>query len=373
MAGMYIHIPFCKQACSYCNFHFSTSTKNREKLVDAICNEIAARQEYLQDKQLKTLYFGGGTPSMLSQFELESIFNSLSKHYDISELEEVCLEANPDDLSSEKLNELKQFPINRFSMGIQSFQQEDLDFMNRAHTAAEGTAAIKRAQDAGFENLNVDLIFGIPTSNLKKWEKNLQKFFGLNVPHLSSYALTLEEKTAYWSWVQKGKVKAPNEEELAAQYQLLQTYISNESWEHYELSNYCKEGYRAVHNTNYWTGKHYIGIGPSAHSYNGISRRWNLSNNVRYFATDPKSDEYFEKEILKEKDRYHELLINRLRTKMGIDLDEMKEDFSIAVLTHFQEAVKSIEDYLQLEKDAIRIKEQYWLTSDHILRKLMLD
>lgn len=373
MAGIYIHIPFCKQACTYCNFHFSTTGKNREQLIQALLKEIEIRKSYLNGEPIRSIYFGGGTPSMLSQKELASLFSQLEKHFDLSQLKEVTLEANPDDLNREKLSTLKTTPINRLSIGIQSFHEADLMFMNRAHKAEAGQRSIQDAQDAGFENLTIDLIYGVPGSNLKKWEENLQTFFKLKVPHLSSYALTLEENTAYAHRVKKGEIAAPNENDLADQYELLQVYIMQNDWEHYELSNYALKGNRALHNSSYWQGENYLGIGPSAHSFNGISRQWNVANNHLYTSANFLEDHYFEKETLSEKDRYHDALISRLRTKMGLSKSVLENEFSTEVLNHFYEKLAGLSSYIKEEKTVYGIKEEYWLTSDEIIRKLMID
>lgn len=373
MAGIYIHIPFCKQACTYCNFHFSTSRKNREQILSTILKEIALRKGYLDKQTIESIYFGGGTPSILSEIELGAIFSQLEKHFDLSGLKEVTLEANPDDLNNKKLRELKSLPIDRFSIGIQSTHQDELDFMNRAHNASEGIDSVKRSQDAGFEKISVDLIFGIPNGTIQKWEENLERIFELNVPHLSAYALTLEEKTVYHHLVKSGKYTAPKEDELAEQYNLLQNYISDNNWEQYELSNYCQGEKYAFHNSSYWKDELYLGIGPSAHSYNGKSRQWNLANNQAYSKGLKRATNYFETEELSEENRYHETLISRLRTKWGLPQKFMTENFSEKVNEHFEKQAESLSEYLVLTNGVYQIPKDYWFTSDNILQKLMLD
>lgn len=373
MAGMYIHIPFCKQACNYCNFHFSTSLKYKDDIVKAILREIDNRKDYLEDKKIRSIYFGGGTPSLLSKDELNMIIASISKTYDLSDLQEVTLEANPDDLSPEKLKEIHGTIINRLSIGIQSFHQDDLDFMTRAHTAEEGIRSIKEAQEIGFENITIDLIYGVPTSSSAKWEENLEHFFELAIPHLSSYALTVEDRTAYAHQIKKGKVSAPDEDDLAEQYDLLQKYVRENQFEHYELSNYAKSGFHAVHNSSYWEGESYLGIGPSAHSFNGTSRQWNVANNSLYLRSDFAKDDFFQREELSERDRYHDALISQLRTKKGISLGLIEKEFSQKVRDHFFRSAENLKEYLKMEKASYAIKEEYWLTSDDIVRKLMLN
>ena len=373
MAGIYIHIPFCKQACSYCNFHFSTTAKHREEIVSAMLKEIEHRADFYDDELIKSIYLGGGTPSILSQAELSSIFNQLERHFDLNELEEVTLEANPDDLSKEKLRELKELPINRLSIGIQSFHQKDLDFMNRAHSAEEGIASVKRALDMGFEKLSLDLIFGIPTSTTAQWEANLKQIFSLDFDHLSAYALTLEEGTLFHHQVKSGKIKEVDDQVVAEQYQLLQDYIEHENWEQYELSNYCRNEQYAIHNTAYWMNERYLGIGPAAHSYDGRNRRWNVANNHLYYKHIHEGKEYFETEQLSEVDRYHELLISRLRTKWGIPKTFLEETFSSIILEHFTNSCAKLSEYIEEKDDRYQIKGRYWFTSDNLLEQLMMD
>ncbi|MAY83241.1 MAG: coproporphyrinogen III oxidase [Flavobacteriales bacterium] len=373
MAGIYIHIPFCKQACSYCNFHFSTTAKHREEIVAAMLKEIEHRADFFNGEAIKSIYLGGGTPSILNQAELSSIFKQLESHFNLNDLKEVTLEANPDDLSKEKLRELKELPINRLSIGIQSFHQKDLDFMNRAHSAEEGIATVKRALDMGFEKLSLDLIFGIPTSTTADWEANLRQIFSLDFDHLSAYALTLEEGTLFHHQVKSGKAKEIEDREVAEQYNLLQDYIKNESWEQYELSNYCRNEQYAIHNTAYWMNEKYLGIGPAAHSYDGAKRRWNLANNHLYYKHIHEGKQYYETEQLSEIDRYHELLISRLRTKWGIPKTFLEETFSSNILEHFTNKLSKLSEYFEEKDDRYQIKRAFWFTSDNLLEQLMVD
>ena len=373
MAGIYIHIPFCKQACSYCNFHFSTSSKNRQRILDAMLKEIEDRADFFIDEQVQSVYFGGGTPSILDQSELSQIFKKLETHFDLSRLKEVTLEANPDDLSQKKLQELRNTPVNRLSIGVQSLHQKDLDFMNRAHNAEEGIKSVERALAAGFEKLSLDLIFGIPNSTNQEWEDNLKKIFQLDFDHLSAYALTMEEGTLFHHLVKNGKVRELEDHQVAEQYELLQEYSLTHGWEQYELSNFCKADQVALHNTAYWMNHKYLGIGPSAHSYDGKTRRWNIGNNHLYCNQMEKGEAYYDTEVLSEKDRYHELLISRLRTKWGIQKAYLEQHFSPACNRHFRQALEKLDPLLEINDGTVKIKRPFWFTSDQVLGVMMMD
>jgi len=373
MAGIYIHIPFCKQACSYCNFHFSTTAKHRQAIVKGIATEIQQRADFFRDEPINSIYLGGGTPSILSQAELSSIFTQLEKHFDLSELKEVTLEANPDDLSYEKLKALKSLPINRLSIGIQSLHQKDLDFMNRAHNSKEGIASVERSLEMGFEKLNLDLIFGLPNSNLAEWESNLDQLFALDFEHLSAYALTLEEGTRFHRQVERGKLKELDDHLVAEQYQFLQDFIQQQGWEQYELSNYCKNDKIAIHNTAYWMNEKYLGIGPAAHSFDGKMRRWNVANNHLYNKQINAGEPYFQTEELSETDRYHEVLISRLRTKWGLSWEYLNDHFSETTLQHFKKCIEMQNEALLIDEEKVQIKPKHWFTSDQILRELMMN
>lgn len=321
MAGIYIHVPFCKQACHYCNFYFSTSLGNKPRYLQALLQEIELSKDYLAGETIETLYFGGGTPTSLEVSELKQIVEALQKHYDLSKLQEFTLEANPDDLTTNKVAELKQllpYGLNRFSIGIQSFFEEDLRYMNRVHNAEEALASIKRVQDAGFSNLTIDLIYGTPTMNNERWLQNLQQAFALQVPHISSYALTVEPKTGLENKIRKKMALPVNEEQSAQQFQLLMQQMQLAGYEQYEISNFAKPGAYAVHNTNYWRGKKYLGLGPSAHSFNGPARRWNVANNILYIEGLQKGALPYEEEILTPAQQINERLMTGLRTMWGV-------------------------------------------------------
>jgi oxygen-independent coproporphyrinogen-3 oxidase len=327
MSHLYLHIPFCKQACHYCDFHFSTSQNNKGEMVRAMMKELEMRKSELPGKNLDTIYFGGGTPSVLSGDELKFIFDSISKHFSISPGAEITLEANPDDLTPGFLKELRTTPVNRLSIGIQSFRDEDLKMMNRAHTSSQAEAAVKRAQDAGITNLTVDLIYGIPGLTEIAWRKNLDKINELEVQHVSSYCLTVEPKTALAQFIRSGKF-APLDEALASQhFRQLTDFAAEHQFEHYEISNFAKKGFIAKHNSSYWFGDPYLGIGPSAHSYDGDKRRWNISNNAKYLQLISIGKNAYEEETLTANERYNEFVMTHLRPMWGVKLQELPEEF----------------------------------------------
>lgn len=337
MAGIYLHIPFCKQACTYCNFHFSTLLKNKDDVLKAMLKEIQLQKSFFPDKTaIETIYFGGGTPSLLSAKEINELLNEINKHFTVSSTPEITMEANPDDLSAAYLSSLKnETAVNRFSIGVQSFFEEDLQYMNRAHNAQEAINCIKVAQKTGFENLSVDLIYGTPTMNNERWTKNLQTVFDLQVPHISCYALTVEEKTELASLIKKKKSIEPSDELMAQQFSILLDEMSKHNYTHYEISNFCKEPHFAKHNTNYWKGVPYLGIGASAHSYDGVKRYWNIANNAVYAKKVLNNELANESEILSETDAYNEYVMTSIRTIFGTDKNEIQIRFGDEYLNHF--------------------------------------
>jgi len=374
MAGIYIHIPFCKQACSYCDFHFSTKLTNKKSVLSAVEKELKLRSNYLGQELVDTIYLGGGTPSLLSEIELQSIFQTVLNNYTVSDHAEITLEANPDDLTKVKLQELKQTPINRLSIGVQSFFEEDLRFMNRAHNAKEAVTSIQNAKEVGFDNLSIDLIFGSQTTSNEMWQRNLSIFFDLGINHLSAYSLTIEEKTALAHNIAKGKVENIDDEKNYTQYLILQNAIKENGFEQYELSNYCIDESYSKHNTSYWQNKKYLGIGPSAHSFNGISRQWNVKNNALYTKAINEGNSYFEKEELSEIDRYHEYLITSLRTKWGVDVSKMDMLFSPSIVEHFNTKMFFVDKSLvDLSHDNLTVKSDNLFQSDEVVRQLMID
>ena len=356
MAGIYIHIPFCKKACHYCNFHFSTSLKNRNDFVQALLKEIEWQKEYLQHEPVETIYFGGGTPSLLPDAELREIMEKIYRTFDVNGNAEITLEANPDDISREKIKDWKKTGISRLSLGIQSFFDEDLQWMNRAHNADQGITSIHTILDEGMNNLSVDLIYGTPGLTDKNWEKNIERVIALNIPHLSCYALTVEPNTALNTMILHKKTENINPDDQARQFLLLMQWMGKSGYEHYEISNFALPGKRSRHNSAYWQGKKYLGLGPSAHSYNGISRQWNIANNALYIQSLMNNNLLFEKEVLTNIQRLNEYIMTSLRTTEGIDLRYLSEKFDLATRTAIEtNAAHYIKD-LKLLKEDLRLK-----------------
>lgn len=319
MAGIYIHIPYCKQACVYCDFHFSTLGKDKDAMSEAILKEAELRKDYLDGESISSIYFGGGTPSTLAYSEIQRIIERLSNSFRIKDGAEITLEANPDDLDISYLKGLKSTAVNRLSVGIQSFKESDLRFMNRAHTAKEAESSLRLMQELGFDNYSIDLIYGLPGQSANHWQEQMQQLLDFSVPHFSAYALTVEEKTELAFLQASGKVKV-EEERAAEHFALLQDFVKIHGYEHYELSNFAKPGQRARHNSSYWDGSTYLGLGPSAHSFNGKQRSWNKANNALYLKALQSGQLIAEQEDLSEKDQYNESLMTSLRLMEGISL-----------------------------------------------------
>ena len=375
MSGIYIHIPFCKQACHYCDFHFSTSLQNKGLFLNSILSEIDLRINYLPNKKIESIYFGGGTPSLLSEKETFLILEKIYKLYNVSKDAEITLECNPDDLSDEKLKELKRLEVNRLSIGLQSFDEEELIWMNRAHTAKESESSVKRAQDRGFENITIDLIYGSKFSNLANWKKTLNKAIALDVKHISSYNLTIEEKTKLGHDFKLKKEVAIDDEKSSELFLEMINRLEKNNFIHYEISNFGKEGFFSLHNSNYWKGEHYLGLGPSAHSFDGQSRQWNVSNNNIYIKRiSEKNESYFEKEILTEKERFNEYVLTSLRTIWGIDLNYLSANFNTEFVKHY---LIQIEKYIKQETVVINdttytLTEKGKLFADKIASELFV-
>ena len=328
MAGIYIHIPFCRQACSYCNFHFSVSLKNKEVLINALVKEIKIENNFIKDELIETIYFGGGTPSLLNKYELEIIFKALQKKYSINKDVEITLESNPDDVNETTLEIWKRNGINRLSVGLQSFNEEELKWMNRAHNASQSLKCLDDIHQAGFTNFSVDLIYGSPLQTNDDLKKNFDIIAKRNVPHISCYALTVEPGTLLNKNINAKKTAAVDNDKQADQFSLLLKIMEKEGYEQYEISSFCKPGYRSKHNSSYWQGKPYFGFGPSAHSFNGFDkRRWNISNNSLYIQSLEKNIIPYEEEILTLVQRLHEYVMTALRTIEGINLNYVVQHF----------------------------------------------
>ena len=370
MSGIYIHIPFCKQACHYCDFHFSTSTKKKSQLVKMLCRELVLRKDEL-GPTIQTIYFGGGTPSLLNAEELDSIFKTVFENFEISENAEITLEANPDDLSEEVIKMLYASPVNRLSIGVQSFFEEDLKLMNRAHNSEEALESLQLAKRY-FDNISIDLIYGIPGQTNEQWIENLNTALKLNIPHISSYALTVEPKTALENFIEKGKVKPVEDETYREQFDILVETLTSNGFEHYEFSNYGKPGYHSQNNMAYWLGKAYLGIGPSAHSYDGTSRKWNISNNNLYINAIDAGKIPQQTEKLSTTDAYNEYVMTRLRTKFGVSADDVQEKFGEKYSSHFlKESDKFLKDGLiEKKNDIFHITSKGKFLSDGIAADL---
>ncbi len=355
MAGIYIHIPFCKQKCTYCDFHFSTTFETyRNEMVNAICLEIEIRaNDFLAGEPLTTVYFGGGTPSLLTKIEIDRILNTIKAHIDYSNVEEVTFEANPDDINSTKLVEWKESGINRLSIGLQSFRQVDLDWMNRAHSADEGEFSIKLAQAHGFTNLTVDLIYGLPDLSEDEWRSHVQRLCDLNVPHISAYCLTVEQKTALQHMVKQNKLSIPDEDKQSRQFEILLSTLEDAGYEQYEISNFSKPQMHSRHNSNYWRNEIYLGIGPSAHSFDRVKRYWNIANNTKYIKLIQDGKLPIEEEVLSPENRFNELIMTGLRTKWGVNLGVLSSILPLdnkfhATLSEFVNAGDLISDTTHL-------------------------
>ncbi|HIA12890.1 MAG TPA: radical SAM family heme chaperone HemW [Flavobacteriales bacterium] len=335
MSGIYIHIPFCNQACHYCNFHFSTSLNNKDAFLVALTKEISLRSSYLDDEPVSTIYFGGGTPSLLAASEIDHIIDELSRFHNIEPKAEITLEANPEDINKKGyLSDLAASKVNRLSIGVQSFCDEDLRFMNRIHDGEEAGLALRNSLEAGFENLSVDLIYGTPTLSDAQWADNIEKVISLGIPHISMYCLTVEPKTPLFDQIKKGKVQDVDDERANGHFQIAAKQLENNKYVHYEISNFCKEGFMAAHNSNYWKGKDYLGLGPSAHSYNQHSRSWNAANNNEYIAKLNAGELPLTQEDLSVADQYNDYVMLSLRTIWGLSLEYVLESFGDEFVTH---------------------------------------
>ncbi|QKJ61653.1 radical SAM family heme chaperone HemW [Flavobacterium sp. M31R6] len=353
MSGIYIHIPFCKQACHYCDFHFSTSMKKKEEMVLAIAKELQMRKSEFHNELVETIYFGGGTPSRLQIADLRLQIDLIYKNYQVAKNPEITLEANPDDLSVEYLIELSKIGINRLSIGIQSFFEDDLVMMNRAHNSAEAKKCLEEATQY-FDNISLDLIYGIPGMSNEKWKQNIETALSFGIRHISSYALTVEPKTALNKLIQTGKIAKPNDESAQEHFAILVETLEANNFIHYELSNFGKTNYFSKNNSAYWLGKKYIGIGPSAHSYDGISRSWNVSNNSLYLKSIQEDKLPNEIEILSVNDRYNEYIMTGLRTIWGVSLNRIETEFGTEYLDYLhKQAQKFISDDLLFIDDGI--------------------
>ena len=373
MSGIYIHIPFCKQACFYCDFHFSTSLKKKDDLISSLVKEIEIRKGELNNSIIETIYFGGGTPSVLSTKEIERVIDAVYKNHKVVEKPEITLEANPDDLSEEKIIELSKSPINRLSIGVQSFFEKDLKLMNRAHNSSEAEKCLQIAIQY-FNNISLDLIYGIPDCTNEEWRENIQTALSFGVPHISSYALTVEPKTPLENFIRKGIIKNIDDEKAQQQFVILTDELEKANFVHYETSNFGKEGFFSKNNSSYWLGKTYLGIGPSAHSFNGEQRSWNVRNNSKYIKAIQQNELPLERETLSKTDRYNEYIMTGLRTIWGVSLEKIKNDFGENFVEHLENQSKKYieQELLYIEKGVLKTTKKGKFLSDGIASDLFM-
>lgn len=374
MAGIYIHIPFCTKRCIYCGFFSTTDKSYTERYINAVCKELAIRSNYLQGNTIRTIYFGGGTPSLLKKEQFEKVFNTLNEHYNLSETEEITIECNPDDLSEDYIEGLKQMPFNRISIGIQSFDDSILSFIKRRHNSDQAVAAVKRCKAAGFDNISIDLIYGIPGQTPESFRKDIEQAVSLDVTHISSYHLTYEEGTPVWSMLERDEITPIDEESSVEMYSILCKTLKENGYIHYEISNFAKEGFMSRHNSSYWDGTPYIGTGAGAHSFNGESRQWNPDNLHSYIDGIEAGKPSFEEEYLSIENRYNEAIMLGLRCSKGVCLNTIKERFGELFHNKFLKDTQTFTDRGLLIKDADRIRftEHGLFISDNIVSSLFI-
>ena len=373
MAGIYIHIPFCRQKCYYCDFYKTVNTTLTEKFLSALKTEIVQRKNYFGNEIVETIYFGGGTPSVLTKTEISAIIGVLHQHFNIAENVEITFEANPDDLSVEYLKDIISTGIRRLSIGIQSFQDEYLQKMNRRHNTNQSIAAVENAAKTGFNDISVDLIYGLPGLTINQWKADLEQVFSLPVQHLSAYHLTYHKGTPFYTWLKKGTLKALKETESIKQFEILIKMAKEKGFEQYEISNFAKEGRYSKHNSSYWKGIKYLGLGPSAHSFNSVSRSWNISHIDTYIKALEFGLPYFEEEILSENNKYNEYILTRIRTIWGVSIYELEEFFGTEKSNYFR---INIEKYVnsglvKLNNGIYNLTEKGMFVSDEIMSNLM--
>lgn len=374
MAGVYLHIPYCKQACHYCDFHFSTNLKTRTAMIDAMLQEMDLRRNFLPDEPIHTIYFGGGTPSLLEISDLKRLMAGIRARWIESRDAEITLEANPDDLTPEVLEKLKTGGINRLSIGIQSFFQEHLEWMNRGHNAQQAHQCITDARAAGFENLSVDLIYGFPMLSDEQWKQNIERVVALRLPHISCYSLTVEQGTALDKFIRNGKQSQPDDEQSVRHFEMLTDALRTAGYDHYEVSNFALPGFVSRHNHSYWTGAGYLGIGPSAHSFNGRERCWNVCNNQLYIRQIADGSFAPECETITGETAYNEYILTRMRTAKGIDTEQIKQQFDIDFNTNFKPQIDRLLQEKKLINDGsvLKLTRQGFLWADDIAEQFFI-
>ncbi|MDY6799867.1 MAG: radical SAM family heme chaperone HemW [Bacteroidota bacterium] len=375
MAGIYLHIPFCTKKCAYCDFFSLANLKKKDDFVEAIIQEISLQKHYLDNEGVQTIFFGGGTPSLLSIEHLEKILNALYKKFNIYKNIELTLEANPENLSIDYLKGIKSLGFNRLSIGVQSFNDDDLVLMRRTHDAETAFKSVYNAKNHEFKNISIDLMYGLPNLTQEKWEHNLEKMFELEVQHLSAYHLTIEPKTLFKKWYDENKIYLPDDEQSLEQYQLLAEKTAANGFLHYEISNFAKDGFISLHNTNYWMDVKYLGLGPSAHSYNLTSRQWNISNLHVYLSEISKGNVPFENENLTIQEKYNDFIITSFRTMWGLNLEKLVFNFGSTYKNYFLKKVKKYLDhkFCIQNNDQIKLTEKGMFISDHIMTDLLFE
>lgn len=374
MAGIYIHIPFCKVKCSYCDFYKTTNTTSINELVTMLIFELWERRDYLNDQNIQTIYFGGGTPSLLNAAQLQKIIRACRTIFHVSDDVELTMEANPDDLNLDYLKSVFDIGVNRLSIGIQSFAQSDLKLMKRRHNPIQARNAVMQARKVGFKNISVDLIYGVPGMSSEQWKQNLDEVMKMNVEHISAYHLTYHKGTRLWKDLQKGVINEIDEQESVNQFNALVEVTQQNNFIHYEISNFALDGYYSKHNSSYWNQTEYIGLGPSAHSFNGVSRQWNIASLKHYLKALEEARIPSKIEYLTEKDRYNDYMITSLRTIWGVDLRKLKNEFGKDVTTHVEGVIEKYRKAGQLEiiDETIKLRQDGWFVSDTILTDFML-
>ena len=373
MAGIYIHIPFCKRRCIYCDFFSTTQSEKKSAYVHALCRELEMRKDYLEGEDIETIYLGGGTPSQLLREELEEIFNHIYKVYPVKEDAEITLEANPDDLTPEYVAMLRQLPINRISMGIQTFQEETLKLLHRRHTAVQAIEAFRRCREAGFQNISIDLMYGLPGETLDNWIADLQQAIDLRPEHISAYHLIYEEGTALWKLREQHQVEEADEDLSVSLFSTLIEQLSEAGYQHYEISNFCLPGLHSRHNSSYWTGKKYLGCGPSAHSFNGVSRQWNVASLESYMKGVEEGELDVEVEELDLYTRYNDFVLTSIRTAWGMPLSKLRSDFGEELYRYCMRMAKPHleQGVLEIGEDVLRLTRKGIFVSDGIMSDLM--
>jgi oxygen-independent coproporphyrinogen-3 oxidase len=374
MAGIYIHVPFCRQKCYYCDFYKTVNTGQISNFISAVKKESISRKDYVEGEKIETIYFGGGTPSVLKSVELDGILHFLNQVFEIQSNAEITLEANPDDLDFSYLKSLNQIGINRLSIGLQSLQNEHLKRMNRRHDVLQAISSVENAEKAGFRNISADLIYGLPELTDLQWKNTLEQAFRLPFQHLSAYHLTYHQGTPFYTWLKKGTLKEPGEKESVGQFEILIDTAGQFGFEHYEISNFAKDQLYSRHNTSYWTGKKYMGLGPSAHSFNGKSRQWNVAGLDMYLKALENNLAFFEEEILSENEKFNEYILTRMRTKWGVSKQNIERIFGVKMLDYFQ---KEVQRYLKSGKikdqdGTMTFTREGFFVSDDILSNLMI-